>query len=116
MAPLTNASRVCLRGLARPVPIAVRAISTSAARMESDVGAYSYSATFKGESKANNVPDFGKYVSKNSPQRNKLFGYFMVGGLGAVTAAGAKSTVESMFPLGGGSPVSLGGSRKYWID
>ena len=96
MAPLTNVSRVCLRGLAKPTTsaVAARALSSSAARGD-DIGAYTYAGTFKGESKGNQVPDFGKYASKNSPERNKLFGYFMVGGLGAVTAAGAKSTVES---------------------
>ena len=33
-------------------------------------------------------------MSDKAPATNKLFSYFMVGGLGAISAAGAKSTVE----------------------
>lgn len=90
----TAASRVCLRStaLARP---AVRALSCTASRNDSD--AASYSSPFQkvsGASKGNRIPDFGKYISDNSEGRNKLFGYFMVGTMGALTAAGAKSTVQ----------------------
>lgn len=39
------------------------------------------------------IPDFSKYRGGNA-QSNKLFQYFMVGTMGALTAAGAKATVQ----------------------
>lgn len=92
MASLSTASRLCLRSAARPAVPAVRALSTTA--MRPDSAASSYTSPFKGsESKGNKIPDFGKYMS-NSGDKNKLFSYFMVGTMGALTAAGAKSTVQ----------------------
>jgi hypothetical protein len=40
------------------------------------------------------VPSFGHYKSNRSETTNKVFQYFMVGGLGAITAMGAKATVQ----------------------
>ncbi|KAG9259141.1 cytochrome c reductase iron-sulfur subunit [Emericellopsis atlantica] len=96
MAALTHASRACLRATSSSSTAApVRALSTTAVRNDNATTWTSYSSPFKaGTSKANNVPDFGKYVSSASPGKNKLFQYFMVGGMGAITAAGAKSTVQ----------------------
>ncbi|PHH76469.1 hypothetical protein CDD82_3976 [Ophiocordyceps australis] len=91
----TAASRTCLaagRRMSKPgVPAGLRALSMTPAR-----GAGSettYKAPFGGD-KGNSIPDFGKYVSSRSPASNKLFQYFMVGTMGAITAAGAKSTVQ----------------------
>lgn len=104
MASLTNASRACLRAAAsNNSSMAARALSTTAVRPAGDNATpwTSYSSPFQGSKaagdRASNVPDFGKYVSGNSPATNKLFQYFMVGGLGAITAAGAKSTVQGGF-------------------
>ncbi|KAF6823739.1 Cytochrome b-c1 complex subunit Rieske, mitochondrial [Colletotrichum musicola] len=95
MAPLAHASRTCLRQLARSSPsaaTAARALSTSAAR--NDATSSSYSSPFTGAQKGNSIPDFSKYMSKGSPAGNHLISYFMVGTMGAITAAGAKSTVQ----------------------
>ena len=108
MATLTNASRVCLRGMTKTSSLSVvpvRALSTSATRQDTSASpSFSYGATFKGSDKANRVPDFSHYMSEKSGTTNKLFGYFMVGGMGAISAAGAKSTVEGRWrdtiPLG----------------
>lgn len=106
MATLTNASRVCLRGMTRTSALAtlpVRALSTSAAARQD--AASSYGATFQGSDKANRVPDWGHYKSDKSTSTNQLMGYFMVGSMGAISAAGAKSTVEGTWrdaiPIGG---------------
>ena len=48
---------------------------------------------FRGESRSTKVPDFSKYTG-GSFDSNLLFQYFMVGTMGAITAAGAKSTVH----------------------
>ncbi|KAH8681584.1 Rieske [2Fe-2S] iron-sulfur domain-containing protein [Xylariales sp. PMI_506] len=90
MAPLTIASRALAREASTKT--LVRALSTSTAVR---AAAGSYSSPFKqGESKANKIPDFGHYASTGSRQTNNLVSYFMVGTMGAITAAGAKSTVQ----------------------
>jgi hypothetical protein len=43
------------------------------------------------------IPDFSHYRSKQGTNTNLLFQYFMVGTMGAITAAGAKATVQGMF-------------------
>ncbi|CCG25685.1 Rip1 ubiquinol cytochrome c-reductase [Candida orthopsilosis Co 90-125] len=40
-------------------------------------------------------PDFSSYLNHKSPQGSRNFTYFMVGSMGLLSAAGAKSTVES---------------------
>ncbi|CAJ0549479.1 hypothetical protein HG530_009992 [Fusarium avenaceum] len=95
MATLATASRLCLRTAAKPVVPAVRALSTTAVRPDSaSASGYSSPFKFQGETKGSKIPDFGKYVSTGSESKNKLYSYFMVGALGAVSAAGAKSTVQ----------------------
>jgi hypothetical protein len=55
------------------------------------------------------IPDFSHYRSKQGSNSNLVFQYFMVGTLGALTAAGAKATVQGTFGniedwiLGGGT-------------
>ncbi|KAI5463856.1 ubiquinol-cytochrome c reductase iron-sulfur subunit [Mariannaea sp. PMI_226] len=93
MATLATASRLCLRQASKPAVPAVRAISNSAV-LSGSATASAYSSPFKGETKGSQIPNFGGYVSKNGENKNKLFSYFMVGALGAVSAAGAKSTVQ----------------------
>jgi ubiquinol-cytochrome c reductase iron-sulfur subunit len=99
MATLSTASRLCLRSAARPAPtaVAIRAISTTAMRPAGGATASGYSSPFKGETKGSQIPDFGAYVSSKGENKNKLFSYFMVGTMGAITAAGAKSTVQGGF-------------------
>ncbi|KAG5946649.1 hypothetical protein E4U53_006539, partial [Claviceps sorghi] len=93
MASLTSASRLCLRSAARPVAPAVRAISSTAVR--SDSAASSYQSPFKmGSDKGSSIPDFSKYMNNKGEGKNKVFSYFMVGTMGALSAAGAKSTVQ----------------------
>jgi ubiquinol-cytochrome c reductase iron-sulfur subunit len=46
-----------------------------------------------GSRETTKVPDFSKYRSSNT-KGNQLFGYFMVGTMGALSAAGAKATVQ----------------------
>ncbi|KAK3687712.1 Rieske [2Fe-2S] iron-sulfur domain-containing protein [Podospora appendiculata] len=93
MAPLTTASRVLARSAAlRMAPAAhVRALSTSPALASASS---SFESPFKGESTSSKIPSFGKYVSKGSGATNQIISYFMVGTMGAISAAGAKSTVQ----------------------
>ncbi|KAI1181909.1 ubiquinol-cytochrome c reductase iron-sulfur subunit, mitochondrial [Nemania serpens] len=93
MAPLTIASRAVARRVTSSSTClnATRMLSTSAQLHDA---ASSYSSPFKGESKSTKIPDFGHYFAKGTSNTNLLFSYFMVGTMGALTAAGAKSTVQ----------------------
>jgi hypothetical protein len=46
---------------------------------------------------ASKIPDFSHYRSKQGSNSNLVFQYFMVGAMGALTAAGAKATVQGMW-------------------
>jgi ubiquinol-cytochrome c reductase iron-sulfur subunit len=96
MAPLTVASRTLARGVSRNCcrVSAARTLSTSAQLQDAAAPGGHYTSPFKGETKGNKIPDFGKYYAKNSTGSTQLFSYFMVGTMGAITAAGAKSTVQ----------------------
>lgn len=94
MAPLTTG----LRALARTSrPAAMRCLSTTAARPDA-AGAHSYQSPFKGERETTRIPDFSHYASSGAPNRNLMYSYFIVGGMGAVTAMGAKSTIQGEGP------------------
>lgn len=115
MATLANASRVGLRGMTRTSALAtlpVRALSTSAARQDASSPS-SYAGTFQGSDRANRVPDWGHYKSDKATTTNQLFGYFMVGSMGAISAAGAKSTVEGTWrdAIPNGAPPSTGSGQ-----
>ena len=81
-------------------PSAVRA---SAAALQvrnagsSATTAESYTSPFRGTSNhkdTTHIPDFKKYRNTGGETQNKVFQYFMVGTFGAVTALGAKATVQ----------------------
>ena len=86
----TTLTRALARTTARSVG-GIRAMSSTAPAL---AASSSYESPFKGESASTKVPDFSKYMSKGSGSTNALFSYFMVGTLGAISAAGAKSTVQ----------------------
>ena len=98
MAALSSASRTVLRALPRSsLPsVPVRALSTSASKCQPTDTSSSFDSPFKGigNSSTTKIPDFSKYRSKNSTNSNIVFQYFMVGTMGALTAAGAKATVQ----------------------
>lgn len=93
MAPLSTMSRALARSASLRLP--VRAMSSTPALAAG--ASSSFESPFKGESKSTKVPDFSKYMSKGSGNTNALFSYFMVGTLGAISAAGAKSTIQGEF-------------------
>ncbi|KAJ2907300.1 cytochrome b-c1 complex subunit Rieske [Zalerion maritima] len=93
---LLNASRNLVRNALRSptssVPaVRAAAISTSLSR---DSASAHFKSPFVGQSKGADIPDFGKYKSSVPSDRNALYGYFMVGTMAAMSAAGAKSTVH----------------------
>lgn len=94
MAPLTTAARAFARSAAPATSRAasIRCLSSTAVR--ADATSSSYESPFKGERSTTKVPDFSHYASKASPTKNLAFSYFIVGGFGAITAMGAKSTIQ----------------------
>lgn len=97
MAPLTiAASRAALaRGITtRRVPATAAAAARALSTTPQLDAAGSYSSPFRGETKGSKIPDFSKYAASSSYNTNLIFQYFMVGTMGAITAAGAKSTVQ----------------------
>ena len=66
------------------------------ARNSSSDAADTYNSPFVGASahRTTKIPDFSKYRSSTSTRGNQVFGYFMVGTMGALSAAGAKATVQ----------------------
>lgn len=61
-----------------------------------------FASPFKSTSDQNDttkIPSFANYMSKRGETSNKTFQYFMVGGMGLLTAAGAKATVQGMLFL-----------------
>ncbi|TVY57806.1 Cytochrome b-c1 complex subunit Rieske, mitochondrial [Lachnellula cervina] len=63
----------------------------------------SFDSPFKGSASdaGSKIPDFSHYRSKQGAGSNLLFQYFMVGTMGALTAAGAKATVQGIEVLDG---------------
>ncbi|TVY24733.1 Cytochrome b-c1 complex subunit Rieske, mitochondrial [Lachnellula hyalina] len=119
MASLAHTSRTLLRTLPTRTLMPLRTLSTSAARAEASS---SFDSPFKGmgSDAASKIPDFSHYRSKQGSGSNLVFQYFMVGTMGALTAAGAKATVQGTF-LPWGVMAWLGWSLGYdmmcgWVE
>jgi ubiquinol-cytochrome c reductase iron-sulfur subunit len=102
MASLTSTSRTLLRALPRTSlsSLPVRALSTSSSKCGPGAAdTSSFDSPFRGfgGSKTAKIPDFSHYKSNKSQTSNQMFQYFMVGTMGALTAAGAKNTVQGTF-------------------
>jgi len=94
MASLTHTSRMLLRTIPRSNSLAVRALSTSAAKRDAPTSSFDSPFRGMGNDAGSKIPDFSNYRSKSNTNSNLLFQYFMVGTMGALTAAGAKATVQ----------------------
>ncbi|KAL7271129.1 Cytochrome b-c1 complex subunit Rieske, mitochondrial [Rhizina undulata] len=81
--PLTSATRAIAP--LRPAVVTQARCDSSAAYASGE-----YKNPFKGTTK---VPDFSKYAGGDQ-KTNQLFGYFMVGTMGVLSAAGAKATIQ----------------------
>lgn len=120
MRPLTaTSSAAMLRLCPRRVPIRPSVLATSlsshhqqpqqqqqtrskasATGVDYDGQTPAFASPFKSTSDKNDttkIPSFANYMSKRGETSNKTFQYFMVGGMGLLTAAGAKATVQGMF-------------------
>ncbi len=97
---LTASSRALLRAAPR-ASNAVRALSSTAAvKADSNQASPTFQSPFTKPGYTNDttkIPDFSHYRSKRGGNNNLLLQYFMVGTMGALTAAGAKATVQGTF-------------------
>lgn len=95
----------CLRVLRNPAPFGLRTItpwtatraafSTGQARLSEAYAYDKYKSPFTPpEQSTTKIPDFTKYKSSASQTSNKVFGYFMAGTMGVLSAAGAKAIVQ----------------------
>lgn len=103
MPALTTSSSAIARTWTRhALPTASRAsvaaLPTQQRRSVTEVSTgSSFDSPFKGigsSEKTTSIPSFAKYKSSAGEERNKVFQYFMAGTFGAVTALGAKATVQ----------------------
>lgn len=98
MPALASTSRALLRAIPRsPTVSYVRCLSSSSNKnATAPPHTASFDSPFKGlgNSDTAKIPDFSKYKSKAGSRTNQVFSYFMVGTMGALTAAGAKATVQ----------------------
>lgn len=121
MAPLTTNTHTLLRSCARHSSPALRAPASAIQRRgRADViqratagqsqQTSSFDSPFRGAegSPTTKIPSFGKYMAKGGETTNKVFSYFMVGTLGAITAMGAKATVQ-------GQSTGRSRSARRWI-
>ena len=97
---LTASSRALMRAVPRTSG-AVRALSTTAIKKaDSNQASPAFESPFSKPGTTNDttkIPDFSHYRSKRNGNNNLLFQYFMVGTMGALTAAGAKATVQGTY-------------------
>lgn len=95
----------CLRVLRTPAALSLRtvtpwtaaraAFSTGQARLSENYAYDGYKSPFvSSEQSTTKIPDFTKYKSSGSQTSNKVFGYFMAGTMGVLSAAGAKAAVQ----------------------
>ncbi|KAF2121663.1 ubiquinol-cytochrome c reductase-like protein iron-sulfur subunit [Lophiotrema nucula] len=96
MPALAHTSRAIARSwTAHSMPAARASCAAVQTRNISEVSpTSSFDSPFKGAGASSKVPSFAAYRSKGGEQTNKVFGYFMVGTMGALASLGAKATVQ----------------------
>jgi ubiquinol-cytochrome c reductase iron-sulfur subunit len=102
MSALTSTAGTLARSCARAqLPSALRASAALTQQQQrrsiAEVsGTSSFDSPFKGigGESTTKIPSFAKYKSSGGETGNKVFQYFMVGTMGAVSALGAKATVQ----------------------
>jgi ubiquinol-cytochrome c reductase iron-sulfur subunit len=117
MASLTRSSRTLLRMLPRSsiAPLPLRALCTSSTKRDATTSSFDSPFKGMGGDASSKIPDFSHYRSKQGTNSNLVFQYFMVGTMGALTAAGAKATVQGMWILLDGG-YGTGRTRKVSIN
>jgi hypothetical protein len=96
MPALANSARAVARSwTAHQMPVARAGVTAMQTR---NASASSFDSPFKGSPDSTKIPSFAAYRNKNGEQSTKVFQYFMVGTMGALSALGAKATVQGKHP------------------
>ncbi len=92
MTVLANGTRAIARSwTAHQLPIARAGCTALQTR---NASASSFDSPFKGSQDSIKIPSFAAYRNKGGETGPKIFQYFMVGTMGALSAVGAKATVQ----------------------
>lgn len=117
---LAASSRALLRAAARG-PAATRSLTTTAVKKaDQNQASPAFESPFSKPGYTNDstkIPDFSHYRSKRGSSNNLLMQYFMVGTMGALTAAGAKNTVQGTYdttPMRRFEGIGIRGGRGGW--
>lgn len=95
MPALANTTRAIARSwTAHQLPVARAGCSAMQTR---NASASSFDSPFKGTPESTKIPSFAAYRNKSGEQSTKVFQYFMVGTMGALSALGAKATVQGKY-------------------
>merc|ERR1711964_108652 len=92
--PLSHTPRACCCGPFHAAILSLSAPSLPPLRSVMPLRARSTRPSVAWAMMPGKIPDFSNYRSKSNTNSNLLFQYFMVGTMGALTAAGAKATVQ----------------------
>lgn len=95
MPALANATRAIARSWTAHQLPAVRAGCT--AMQTRSASASSFDSPFKSGADTTKIPSFAAYRNKGGEAGPKMFQYFMVGTMGALSAMGAKNTVQGTY-------------------
>jgi ubiquinol-cytochrome c reductase iron-sulfur subunit len=97
MPALAHTTRAIARSwTAHQLPVAKAGCTALQTR---NASASSFDSPFKGSKDSTKIPSFAAYRSKGGETGPKVFQYFMVGSMGALSALGAKATVQGMTTL-----------------
>jgi hypothetical protein len=92
MPALANTTRAIARSwTAHQLPVARAGCTALQTR---NASASSFDSPFKGSADSTKIPSFAAYRNKGGETGPKVFQYFMVGTMGALSALGAKATVQ----------------------
>jgi ubiquinol-cytochrome c reductase iron-sulfur subunit len=98
MPALANTTRAIARSwTAHQLPVARAGCTALQTR---NASASSFDSPFKGSADTTKIPSFAAYRNKGDETGPKVFQYFMVGTMGALSALGAKATVQGKPPRG----------------
>ena len=97
MPALANTTRAIARSwTAHQLPVARAGCTAMQTRSAS---ASSFDSPFKGSPDSTKIPSFAAYRNKGGETGPKVFQYFMVGTMGALSALGAKNTVQGRYTI-----------------
>ncbi|KAF2838925.1 ubiquinol-cytochrome c r [Patellaria atrata CBS 101060] len=97
MSAIASKSGTLLRNCSRAQLAPLRCMAIQSRSLADATASSSFDSPFKGVGSSQNttkIPSFAKYKHRGGEASGKVFQYFLVGTMGAVSALGAKNTVQ----------------------